>query len=422
MAMLKMGMIPLYSPCVRRSLAVAISLLLAVAVLGASPATAASAPGAQPVAETTPVIPTGTVPNPIIDASTIKLPGQNWGYAYGASIVQTQGPAGQPRYHLFACSTGTELRTVDRIRYVYSDDGIHWSAPVVKVSATGGPGSSDFAACDPSVVYWDGYWYLFYSGLRTVSNRKCAGGKTDETVVRVARSAAVDGDYQKAVLKGSKVTWVSAAAETPANNPLVLIAPAKPSCGLYGAGQQSVVVQDGELHMWWIDDTVPDETAPTTQNLQVYSTTTTNPLNWNVHPHVLNQGAFVALDVKYDARVNAFVQIAVPWIDTTGPYAGISAIPTKYSNADPHADNGTTWHWGRNLVAPEGMPRWSRVEAGISGDAQGHISANQTLVAFGCPHGDCTQLGFDGPATQPKYGWWDMYGFQIDALSTSLFL
>ena len=218
------------------------------------------------------------------------------------------------------------------------------------------------------------------------------------------------------MLKGSKVTWVSASAESPANNPLVIVAPKKLRCGFYGAGQQSVIVKDNKLRMWWIDDTAnPDGSAAATPNLQIYSTTTSDPLNWSTDIPTLNQGAFVALDVKYDARADAFIQIAVPWVSITGPYGGLSAIPTKYSY------DGVTWEWGRDLVSPEGMPRWSRVEGGISGDPQGHISANRTLLAFGCPHNSCTEFGFNGRENQPPYAWWDMFGFQTDNLSASLF-
>ena len=95
--------------------------------------------------------------------------------------------------------------------------------------------------------------------------------------------------------------------------------------------------------MWWVDDTAnPDGSAAAAPNLQIYSTTTSDPLNWSTDIPALNHGAFVALDVKYDARADAFIQIAVPWVSTTGPYGGLSAIPTKYSY------DGVTWEWGRD--------------------------------------------------------------------------
>ena len=266
------------------------------------------------------------------------------------------------------------------------------------------------------MVNFGGYWYLFYSGLRTVPNSSCPGRVAYQTVIRVARSTTIDGTYQKPVKKGSKVSWVSAAAESPSNDPLVLVAPRHLRCGYYGAGQQTVIVKDNQLWMWYLDDTAnPDGTPAATQNLQIYLNRSVDPLAWNPATAELTQGAFVALDVKYDGRAQAFIQVAVPWVATSGPYGGLSAVPSKYS-----AD-GITWEWGRDLVAPEGMPRWSRVEAGISGDARGWVSPGRTLIAFGCPHGSCLQFGFSGPAAQPAYGWWDLYGFQTDNLSASLF-
>ncbi len=168
--------------------------------------------------------------------------------------------------------------------------------------------------------------------------------------------------------------------------------------------------------MWYVDDTANTNGTPAASpNLRIYRNTSSDPLVWNPAGAVLTQGAFVALDVKYDPRADAFIQVAVPWIAGAGPYGGLSAIPVKYSY------DGIAWEWGRNLVAPEGMPRWSRVEAGISGDAQGWVSPGRTLVAFGCPHGSCLQFGFSGPETQPAWGWWDLYGFQTENLSASLF-
>ncbi len=88
---------------------------------------------------------------------------------------------------------------------------------------------------------------------------------------------------------------------------------------------------------------------------------------------------------------------------TTAPSLTAPAIPTRYSY------DGVQWHAGRDMVGFDGMPRWSRVEGGLSGDEQGHLSPGNTLVAFGCPHGGCTFLGKNGAATQPANGFWDMW-------------
>src|SRR2546430_16174653 len=106
-------------------------------------------------ATTDPVVAHGTQPARIVNADSVKLPGRDWGYAYGPAIVKTTS-GGTTRYHAFVCSTGETGGTIDKIRYTYSDNGLNWSAPVVEISASGPKGTLDYSACDPSIVQYGG--------------------------------------------------------------------------------------------------------------------------------------------------------------------------------------------------------------------------------------------------------------------------
>src|SRR2546430_17401029 len=112
-------------------------------------------------ATTDPVVAHGTQPARIVNADSVKLPGRDWGYAYGPAIVKTTS-GGTTRYHAFVCSTGETGGTIDKIRYTYSDNGLNWSAPVVEISASGPKGTLDYSACDPSIVQYGGEWEPVY--------------------------------------------------------------------------------------------------------------------------------------------------------------------------------------------------------------------------------------------------------------------
>jgi beta-xylosidase len=154
-------------------------------------------------------------------------------YAYAPSIILKDGT-----YHMFFCSMGwLDYPSWDSIRYTTSTDGQNWSLPQVKLQATAANGR-DMAACDPSVVFYEGFYYLFYSSAVTT------GPQLFQTVIQVARSVDIAGPYLTYTQRG---TW----EDTP-SDPQVIIYPLQTHCtnpSGYGAGQQTVVVQNGKLMM-----------------------------------------------------------------------------------------------------------------------------------------------------------------------------
>ncbi len=233
-------------------------------------------------------------------------------YGYAPAIVRDE----QGKFHMFYCSQPDYAKSkinfdLDSIRYVSSLDGRQWSEP--KTILWTWSSTAERSTCDPSVVYFDAgdgpYYYLYYSGNQ----------KNIQTTMYVARSATIDGPYQKWVYKANynendplslQGEWVDdpwantalheqSAGPRPAV-PMSIIGPINPvpdaitktawrSCledgvdgevcveavvdqnneiieprkgcwaemcvPYYGAGQQTVVVVDGVMHAWHTDDT-----------------------------------------------------------------------------------------------------------------------------------------------------------------------
>lgn len=121
------------------------------------------------------------------------------------------------------------------------------------------------SACDPSVVYFDAgdgpYYYLFYGGYGQIY---------------VARSAAPDGPFAKYTGSGgwsTSATAVPVAIASP-KNPSVL----SPGKGWYGAGEPTVVVRNGELYMWYTDDTTNIAKGPAAYN--IYQQASKDAIHW----------------------------------------------------------------------------------------------------------------------------------------------
>jgi beta-xylosidase len=110
-------------------------------------------------------------------------------YAYAPSIVLKDGV-----YHVFFCSGGNIAPALDYVRYVKSTDGGKtWTTPVDMLH-----GNTELGACDPSVVNYQGYYYMFFSSAYAT-----APG-VYQTIIQVARSTNVDGPYLTYTQRG---TW-----------------------------------------------------------------------------------------------------------------------------------------------------------------------------------------------------------------------
>ena len=322
-----------------------------------------------------------------------------YAYAYGPAIMKENG-----RTHLYACTPGIVGVTWDHIRYVYSDDdGATWSAPVVVLESTHiAFSATDYSACDPSIVWQNGYYYLFYSGAENVAGPVSAGSDPSETVrtvIRVARSTSPAGPFEKYTARN---TW-----EVGAPDPRSLVAPAQFTKGQYGVGQQSVVRVGGNLYMWYTDDTGPG-------GLKIRLRIAPTPEEFNYHyVDYETDNGLTALDVRYDVRSQRFVSLGVP------TYLHIAALMLRYS-----AD-GLTWTtYPKEIVEATEMRHYARVEGGFTGDRDGNTVPGRTLVSFAAPH-----LNPDGSvpsdaeieATALRGPYWDLFALPVDDLSERLF-
>ena len=130
-----------------------------------------------------------------INASTVVgsdpgiRPGYNYqiGFTYAPTIVKWNGV-----YHMFCCSADYSDVGSDQIRHATSTDGISWSEPRILLFTSDSVGER--ACCDPSLVRFKEWWYLFYSG----------NAKDVQTVMFVARSKNIEGPYLKFTKRG---TW-----------------------------------------------------------------------------------------------------------------------------------------------------------------------------------------------------------------------
>lgn len=307
------------------------------------------------------------------------------GYAYAPTIIKDNGT-----YNIFFCSTGN----FDYIRYTSSTDGINWSTPTVAIStnpsATNGQGIN-YSACDPSLVYFQGYYYLFY------------GSDTDQYggVIQVARSANIAGPYLTYTDQGS---W----EDNPKNPKMIILPQVSPPAGgvFYGAGEPTVIVHDNKLYMWYIDDSV--NTA--TERGQVWPDflrVSTNPVDWSASTPqkiTIPLGTYSgystsSIDIKYDSVNNSFVMVApVNQMGATS-FLGLST-----------SSDGINWTtFSRILPTTVSTPFLNNV--GVSSNNTGTLLPGTNLVGFAAP--------YDLHATADVWGQWDLYGVFVN-LSTPI--
>lgn len=296
-------------------------------------------------------------------------------YAYAPSIILKDGT-----YHVFFCSEGGgNYPSWDAIRYTTSTDGQTWSKPKVMLQATAANGQ-DLAACDPSLVYYQGFYYLYYSSAVTTASN------TYQTVIQIARSPNIDGPY---LTYTRRSTW----EKTP-TDPKVIIYPiemhsAQPSG--YGAGQTSVIVQNGQLLMWYTDDSVFVSGQP---QVKTYMLQSTDPVTWSPDEgHATNLVNQASIDVKFDSSQSQFVMIRVE----------NEFSPTSYL-ARAYSSDGMNWTSPQSVFPSGQFPQYGH-DAGIAGDESGNLASPSALVGFGVPY---------GLADADDWGHWDLYGAYAD--------
>ena len=154
-------------------------------------------------------------------------------YRYGPSIMSD----GKGGVHAWFASPGDSRKEYDWITYRHSDDGGKtWGAEKVVLSPT--PGSADLkSVCDPDVFFYDGYYYLGYTG--TVNKDGLCNN------VFLARSQSPEGPFEKWDGKG----WGGA--------PVPLIYFEGIDIG-WGVGEPSFVVLDDTLYIYNTLDSFSD--------------------------------------------------------------------------------------------------------------------------------------------------------------------
>ena len=107
-------------------------------------------------------------------------------YRYGPSIIKYEDGS----MDMWVSSPGNSSTEWDWIRYRHSDDGINWSSEQIVLKPT--PGSKDqCSVCDPSVVFFNGYYYLGYTATDYYK------GEGYNNMAFVARSQYPDGPFEK---------------------------------------------------------------------------------------------------------------------------------------------------------------------------------------------------------------------------------
>jgi hypothetical protein len=297
--------------------------------------------------------------------------GIKFSYAYGPSIIYTQGA-----YHMYFCSNGVGGNNLnwDNVRHESSPDLIHWSAPDNVLVPT----VYERSNCDPSVVFSNGFYYLYYGGNVT----------TDQTVVFVARSTNPDGPFLKYTPQGA---WESQPALSQ-----IVIAPANPdpTGEYYGAGEPSVVIRNGVFYMWYSDDTY---TGSKPELCQTYLVTSLDGLNWT--PATLTTGIPVGLgsiDVKYDPTIAKFVMVEI-----NNAFTSTASLTFQYS-----ADG---INWEEQVLAQQNLPP-NPANPGLSGDEQGNMIGNNTVVGYGA--------SYPGQ-TADVWTQWDLWGNEFTRTSAA---
>jgi hypothetical protein len=309
----------------------------------------------------------------IIDSSSLNI-----NYAYAPSIIKIDNT-----YHLFFCSYGSPT-VWDYIRYTKSTDGKTWSAPTILLKPTQDlTKRNNFAACDPSVVFYQGYYYLYYSNAYQTSPSEFLV----QTVIDVARSTKIDGPYQIYTGRG---TWES----TPKDPKHIILPLVKHSISPsgYGAGQQTVIARNDKLYMWYLDDSL-DLTR------KVYMLESADPVSWSPSSsHVIQMNDEPhSVEVKFDPITSKFLMFRILRAHESQSHLGYS-----------RSVDGIHWDPFTLISSEIEFPDFAH-NPGTSSDQYGTLLAGTSLIAFGTP--------YDLSKTD-TWGKWDLYGTFV-SLNTS---
>ena len=268
-------------------------------------------------------------------------------YRYGPSFIINADDS----IDMWACAPGAtgDPFSYDYIGYQHStDNGVTWSgATTVNLPTLGSRDA--MSTCDPGVIKFGGYYYLAYD---STTNRNGTNNQ-----IYVARSTSATGPFEK----WNGTGW----GGSPQDPQPFLTYDGTPLT--YGIGGTSMVVVGTTLYIYytWVDNNMNQTRMATASTLDEDW-----PASVTKHGVALEHGPGEDhADVKYVDSLGKFVAIA----------SSAWSLPTSAINVYTSTD-GLSFTEGFQL---NGDPVGKSSNAGLSGDASGHITtADQQFLSF----------------------------------------
>lgn len=282
-------------------------------------------------------------------------------YRYGPSIIMNGDGTGDAWF----CAP-SYTGPWDQIAHKQTSNyGVTWTNDTTVLQATAGSRDAN-SVCDPGAIKFGGYYYIGYTSTQD--------SRGTDNQAYVARSTSPTGPFEK----WNGTGW----GGNP--QPMVNYSGAADS---YGTGEPSFVIQGGVLYVYYTWSSKAADGSPINQT-RVSTADPTNA-NWpgalTSHGIAMDKNAFAgsdSADVKYIDSLGKFVAV------TTARRFTASAYLQFWESTD-----GFTFH-PSNITT--GYERPYLHNAGLSGDATGHIDISSThnFVAY---------------AFGPQWANWDTY-------------
>ena len=371
------------------------------------------------------------------------------GYGYAAATVYYDGV-----FHQFFCSEGLgtdpmlthpdnlvyftipdnhnniyEKGYWDFIRYRTSKNGETYTGARLALTPSrgtqlGSQAGSENCTCDPAIIKYGEYWYLYYTG-----NVENLG-----TVVYVARSKSITGPFKRYTKQKRWEIW-------PKDPMPILQVKLNKSKGetvkkAYGLGQQSVVVKGDTIHFWfsYAKDGVDQEYKhmkttrpfPDTTNQKEWSSWETISIDGITHnPHSVNANGINDPALALKATHNDFGEVR--WNPNAGQKGAYQLWMTStfYDNVyrivngkthDPNkiylkkyeSSNGINWH------SVDSIGPYCRIHnVGVSSDEKGWIKDNKFIITFSGLHKTSSDNSSTPPCRNTADQPYDMYQIMI---------
>jgi hypothetical protein len=270
-------------------------------------------------------------------------------YRYGPSIIMNGDGTGDAWF----CAPSYNGSWDDIAHKQTADYGKTWTNDTVMLQATAGSRDA-LSNCDPGAIKFGGYYYIGYTSTED--------SRGTDNQVYVARSTSPTGPFDK--WNGSG--W--------GGNPQPFVTYTDAAFA-YGAGEPSFVIVGTTLYVYYSWNGTAADGSPVTQT----RVSTADPTNANWPGALTSRGVAIdktafagsdSADVKYIDSLGKFVAV------TTARRFGPSAYLQFWESTD-----GLSFH-PSNIKA--GYSRPYLHNAGLSGDATGHIDASSThnFVAY----------------------------------------